>query len=88
MIRPDDVKLSADPNGQGTIVSREFHGSRNFYFVRLDSGATVRSRQPTGKIFETGARVRVAARKSAEIVTFPPGQDDLVPKDIPIHEDI
>ena len=51
MIRPDDVKLVPDPAGQGTIMSREFHGSRNFYFVELDSGATMRSRQPSGTIY-------------------------------------
>ena len=86
MIRPDDVKLSPDPDGQGTIMSREFHGSRNFYFVELDSGVTMRSRQPSGTIYPQGTRVRVAPRKSADVVVFPRAQPGLIPRDLPISD--
>ena len=83
MIRPDDVKLTPDPQGQGTIMSREFHGSRNFYFVALDSGVTVRSRQRSGTIYAPGLKVRVGARKSADPVIFPKDQPGLEPRDVP-----
>lgn len=83
MIRPDDVKLTPDPQGQGTIMSREFHGSRNFYFVTLDSGVTVGSRQRSGTIFVPGLRVRVEPKKSADPVVFPKDQPGLKPRDVP-----
>ena len=83
MIRPDDVKLTPDSQGQGTIMSREFHGSRNFYFVTLDSGVTVRSRQPSGTIYAPGLKVRVGPRKSADPVVFPKDQPGLKPRDVP-----
>ena len=83
MIRPDDVKLTPDPHGQGTIMSREFHGSRNFYFLTLDSGITVRSRQPSGTIYPSGLKVRVAPKKSAHTMVFPKDQPGLIPRDLP-----
>lgn len=83
MIRPDDVKLTPDVEGQGTIVSREFHGSRNFYFITLDSGVTARSRQRSGTIYEPGLRVRVEPKKSADPVVFPKDQPGLKPRDVP-----
>ena len=83
MIRPDDVKLTPDPRGQGTIMSREFHGSRNFYFIELDSGVTVRSRQRSGTIYAPGLRVRVEPKKSADPVVFPKDQPGLKPRDVP-----
>ena len=86
MIRPDDVKLVPDPVGQGTIMSREFHGSRNFYFVELDSGTTIRSRQPSGTIFPPGMKVRVSPKKSADVVVFPQDQRGLIPRDLPIAD--
>ncbi len=86
MIRPDDVKLLPDAAGQGTIMSREFHGSRNFYFVELDSGTTIRSRQPSGTIYPPGMKVRVSPKKSADIVVFPQTQQGLIPRDLPIAD--
>ena len=86
MIRPDDVKLVPDPAGQGTIMSREFHGSRNFYFVELDSGATMRSRQPSGTIYPPGMKVRVSPKKSVDVVVFPQNQRGLISKDLPISD--
>ena len=86
MIRPDDVKLVPDAAGQGTIMSREFHGSRNFYFVELDSGATMRSRQPSGTIYPPGMKVRVSPKKSVEVVVFPQNQRGLISKDLPISD--
>lgn len=83
MIRPDDVKLKPNPEGQGTIMSREFHGSRNFYFVTLDSGVTVRSRQRSGTIYAPGLRVKVEPKKSADPVVFPKDQPGLKPRDVP-----
>ena len=86
MIRPDDVKLVPDPAGQGTIMSREFHGSRNFYFVELDSGATMRSRQPSGIIYPPGMKVRVSPKKSVDVVVFPQNQRGLISRDLPISD--
>ena len=86
MIRPDAVKLTPDPSGQGAVISREFHGSRNFYFVALDSGLTIRSRQPTTVIYPPGTRVKVTHKKWADLVAFPPDQQELTPRDLPVHD--
>ena len=84
MIRPDDVMITPDESGPGTIVSREFHGSRNFYFIRLASGATIRSRLPSTQVYPVGTRVRVEPRPNANAILFPSSQQGLRPKDEPV----
>jgi iron(III) transport system ATP-binding protein len=61
LLRPDDVDLQPDPAGQGRIVAREFKGADNLYSVRLPSGRTVRSVQPSEAIYQIGQRVLLRA---------------------------
>jgi len=61
MIRPDDIDLTPDPPGEATVVTRHFRGSDNLYRVRLSSGRTIHSSQPSTKIVEPGAAVAIKA---------------------------
>ncbi len=61
LLRPDDVDLQPDPAGQGRIVAREFKGADNLYSVRLPSGRTLRSVQPSLSVFQIGQRVLLRA---------------------------
>ena len=70
LFRPDDVSISADDAGQGRVVDREFKGTYNLYNVRLPSGRTVRSVQPSDTRLEVGDRVSVSAAPS-HIVLYP-----------------
>ncbi len=59
LIRPDDLELAADENGNGTVVSREFRGDEVILNVLLDSGDSVRSRRRSFSRMPAGSRVRV-----------------------------
>ena len=74
LVRPDDINIESDVAGQGLVVDREFKGASNLYAVRLPSGRTVRSVQPSDTLYEVGERVRVSGLPS-HIVLFPRAYD-------------
>jgi iron(III) transport system ATP-binding protein len=57
LVRPELVALTADPAGEGEVVSREFRGHDIFYRVRLGDGTTVCSQRPSNESIPLGARV-------------------------------
>jgi iron(III) transport system ATP-binding protein len=61
LVRPDDIAITPDSGGQGIVVHREFQGSSNLYTVRLPSGLSVRSVQPSLAVMDVGQRVVVRA---------------------------
>jgi len=61
LIRPVDVHIVLAADGPGLITDRRFRGSENLYTVRLPSGQMVHSSQPSGQIWNLGARVHVSA---------------------------
>ena len=61
LLRPDDIDIVTDREGEAEVVEREFKGADNVYTVRLPSGARVRSVQPSTRIFSIGQRVHVSA---------------------------
>lgn len=61
MLRPDDVELAAEPQGESVIADRQFRGSENLYTVCLPSGRMLHSSQPSTVIFRLGQPVRVHA---------------------------
>jgi len=61
LLRPDDIDIEPAAGGQGRIVHREFKGADNLYTVRLPSGRTVRSVQPSLAVYQIGQRVLVRA---------------------------
>ncbi len=72
-IRADDVAITADPNGAGTVVSRVFTGTQNVYRVRLGSGQIVRSLQPHTLALTEGTSVQVSAEPGHNLACFPAG---------------
>ncbi len=72
-IRADDVAITPDPSGSGTVVSRTFTGTQNVYRVRLASGAIVRSLQPHTLILTEGTPVQVRAAPGHHLAWFPAG---------------
>ena len=73
LIRPDDLELIPDRDGQGTVVAREFRGDQVILSVRLDSGAIVRSRRRSFSTLPAGSRVRVSSVKTIPFVAYAVG---------------
>ena len=59
MIRPDDIDFTVDPEGEATVVGRQFRGPENLYRLRLASGVLVHSVQSSTTVFPPGTRVRL-----------------------------
>lgn len=78
MVRPDDVQISLDDNGDSTILVKEFQGAQNLYTIRLPSGATVRSNQPSTVAFDVGAKVRATPSTMTHVVLFPTSAPDKI----------
>ena len=64
LLRPDDLDLTPDADGQGVVSAREFRGDHVILEVELDSGARIRSRARSYSGIGAGARVRVAPAKT------------------------
>lgn len=58
MVRPDDVRLVADPAGDARVVTAEFRGSAWVYGVTLPTGEVVRSERSHLEPLDLGAAVR------------------------------
>ena len=70
LIRPDDVELIPDRQGQGIVMSREFRGDQVILSVKLDSGAMIRSRRRSFSTLPAGSRVRVSPVKTIPFVAY------------------
>ncbi|MFQ5873126.1 MAG: ABC transporter ATP-binding protein [Dehalococcoidia bacterium] len=81
MVRPDDIQILPDEAGEATIISREFQGSQNLYTIRLASGWTVRSSQPSSTVYAVGARVKVMPSTMTHVVLFPARSKESITKD-------
>ncbi len=57
MVRPDDIDLRPNPEGQATILDRQFKGSVNQYRVRLSSGQIVHSSQHSVSVYPEQMKV-------------------------------
>jgi len=70
MIRPDDIDLIPDVEGNAIVVSRQFRGADNLFSVSLPSGTMLHSNQASTLYLEPRSRVRVVALPT-HIVAFP-----------------
>jgi iron(III) transport system ATP-binding protein len=73
MIRPHQLQLRPDVTGNGVVISRRFRGADAVVVIRLSSGATLYSYQPSTFAYRTGERVTVVA-KSCHNVVFSVGE--------------
>jgi ABC-type Fe3+/spermidine/putrescine transport system ATPase subunit len=70
MVRPDNLLLSADPEGNATVVERRFLGSYNQYGLRLESGDFLHADAPSTVMHAEGARLRAQLRVAC-LTVFP-----------------
>ena len=70
LLRPEQLKLRADPDGPAKVVVREFRGHDVFYRLQLDDGTTLVSQRPSTEDVPLGARVSVNA-EPAPVSAFP-----------------
>ncbi|HLF17811.1 MAG TPA: ABC transporter ATP-binding protein [Candidatus Omnitrophota bacterium] len=70
MIRPDDVQAYPYDAGIGTVMKRQFLGSNQLYSIRLPSGQTLLSNQPSHINWPIGTKMRIEL-KLKSIVAFP-----------------
>ncbi len=59
MIRPDDVHIRENRDGDGTVESRQFRGSEIIYGIRLDSGDFVHSSEASTRFFPLDSKVEL-----------------------------
>src|SRR5574341_1376547 len=71
MIRPDDVTLVPMPEGSAVVLSRQFRGSENVYTVRLASGRSLHSSQPSDVVYTRGSRVEIKINATHTVLFDP-----------------
>lgn len=58
VVRPESVRLSADPDGPATVSLVTYYGHDQLVEVALDGGTVLRARLGAERLFSTGERVR------------------------------
>lgn len=69
-IRPDDVQITTDADGNGTVLSRQFIGIANIYTVALTNGTIVHSWASHSTHIGKGTRVRVHLDSAHPLACF------------------
>jgi iron(III) transport system ATP-binding protein len=72
-IRADDIAMQPHPDGESTVVSRQFKGAMNIYSLRLPSGKIVHAYQPHTRLIQPETRVRVLAAPGHPLACFKNG---------------
>jgi iron(III) transport system ATP-binding protein len=70
LVRPDDLALRADPDGQGRVVRSVFRGMDYLYDVALPSGSIVRCLGAHTERYEPGTAVRVDLAPGHNLACF------------------
>ncbi len=73
-VRPDDVRLDADDEGNGRITNRQFTGIAYIYEVGLENGDCIHSWQPHTFKLALGTPVQAAIRQSHTPACFHNGK--------------
>ncbi len=68
MIRPDDVHIRENGDGDGTVESRQFRGSEIIYGIRLGSGDVVHSSEASTQFFPLDAKVELEVMATHTVV--------------------
>jgi iron(III) transport system ATP-binding protein len=69
-VRPDNVVLKADENGNGRIQSRQFTGMAYIYAIVLEDGTLIHSRQPYTMIMSEGTVVSASLANGSDLPCF------------------
>ena len=67
MLRPEDIELVADPQGNAVICWREYFGHDQMIGVQLDSGVQLQVRLGPAWPFHVGQRVRARAASAKQV---------------------
>jgi len=70
MVRPDNLSLTTDPEGEAIVVEKRFLGSFNQYALRFPSGAQLHAHTPSSALYPESTRLRVELR-TPSVVIFP-----------------
>ena len=68
MIRPDNVRVRENGNGDGTVASRQFRGSEIIYGIRLGSGDVVHSSEASTRSFPLDSKVELEVMATHTVV--------------------
>ncbi len=71
LVRPEDLALHPDRDGDAVVIDREFYGHDQVLRVRLPSGRIVRARLGSVSHLEVGDRCRITIVRPVQ--AFPPG---------------
>lgn len=74
LVRPHDLDLAADPQGNASIVWRRYEGETRLYKVKLDDGAELKARVSHELRLDEGQRVRTSIGARHPLALFPPEQ--------------
>ena len=58
-VRPEQLELAPDEDGNATIADREFRGHDVLYRLRHETGGQVLVQRPSVELYAVGQRVRV-----------------------------
>jgi iron(III) transport system ATP-binding protein len=75
LVRPDDLTLHPDPQGEGRVVDCIFRGMDYLYQVALPSGRQVRCLGPHTTRYAPGTPVRVELTPGHAMTWFPNGDE-------------
>ncbi|VAX35650.1 Cell division transporter, ATP-binding protein FtsE (TC 3.A.5.1.1) [hydrothermal vent metagenome] len=70
MLRPDDIRVTLDETGMGTICKHQFWGSVQLYSVKLPSGQQLLTTQPSHTTWPIGKKVSIVLEPKT-VIAFP-----------------
>ncbi len=70
LLRPDDVSIRPDENGQGTVMWRRYEGSAWLYAVKTDQGSTIKIRSSHENIINEDQRVALEITTTHPLAVF------------------
>jgi iron(III) transport system ATP-binding protein len=80
MIRPEAVVVTAHPDGNGRVISREYYGHDQLVTVGLDNGTVLRSRMGPWPVLDPGDSVDISVEASS-VFAGTPSLDPVDPVD-------
>ena len=69
VVRPEALRLSADPDGPATVALVTYYGHDQLVEVALDEGSVLRARLGAERLFSAGERVR--AELAGPVIAYP-----------------
>ncbi len=86
LVRPDDVAVSVEPDGQCQVMEYHFQGTHGVSVVRLPSGALLQTMQAPNIVLHEGESVAVDLQPGHPLRCFRPGEEAALPIDAPAPE--